>query len=267
MAANNICPPIVTTYIVMHMDSIGKILNHTLWALVVLNTFLFFASFGVGGFLDHMGFSTVMVAFLLCVQPTCVLLIVNNNRLSSLSILAPTDCKFPSSSEMSVGLASRYFVSHFLVFSLRIDMIGVAFGITVGATILSYFLHTVYAGVNCGNPMVTTYSDLCLTHRGTLNGVWFWSGLVCFGNAVCALLIAYGRHELAQNSPSHSSAYESVGENAPMTMADYEQHIRNQDAAAQAQFSSGTPPPAQARPAFVGDYSSVPEIRDGIVSP
>jgi hypothetical protein len=234
MAATNVCPPIVTTYIVMHLDSIGKILNHMLWALVVLDTFLFFASFGVGGFLDHMGFSTVMVAFFLCLQPTCVLLIVNNNRLSSLSMLAPTDY-----------------------------MVGVAFGITVGATILSYFLHTVYAGVNCSNPMVTTYTDLCLTHRGTLNGVWFWSGLVCFGNAVCAVLIAYGRHELAQNSTSHASAYESVGENTPMSMAAYEQLVRNQDAAAaQAQFA----PPA-ARPAFVGDYSSVPEIRDGIVSP
>jgi hypothetical protein len=80
-----------------------------------------------------------------------------------------------------------------------------------------------------------------MENRGALGGVWFWSGAACFVNFVITLLIAYGRHELAPST----ALYEQVGQ---MTMEQYEESIRNQ----------GVP-----RQPFVGDYSSVPEIRDG----
>eukprot|EP00977_Amphora_coffeiformis_P003628 scaffold703_cov168-Amphora_coffeaeformis.AAC.31 len=184
--------------------------------LLALDVFLFFASWGVG-FLSF-GFGTVVASFLLCLHATCVLLIINNNRISALSFLAPTEF-----------------------------MVGNALGMTIGSTILSYFLHSVFSGSMASLCHEATKTDiegsLCAQRKGSLGGVWFWSGVCCFLNFITALLIAYGRHELAPST----AMYEQVQN---MTMEQYEQQIRNE-------VGVGAGP----RPAFVGDYASVPEIQ------
>lgn len=150
----------------------------------------------------------------------CVLLIINNNRISALSFLAPTEF-----------------------------MIGNALGLTIGSAILSYYIHCVFASLSCETASKdASYIELCQKNKGTIGGVWFWSGAVCFLNFATALLIAYGRHELSQST----AMYEQV---TNMTMEQYEQSIRNDSHM------------AGHRPTFVGDYASVPEIRDGIISP
>lgn len=122
-------------------------------------------------------------------------------------------------------------------------MIGNALGLTVGSTILSFYVHSVYARLPCHQGAVEEFQALCLANRASLSGIWFWSGAVCFLNFITALLIAYGRHELAPST----AMYEQVSN---MTMEQYEQQIRNEAGA-------GSGP----RPPFVGDYASVPEIR------
>lgn len=125
-------------------------------------------------------------------------------------------------------------------------MIGNALGLTIGATILSFYVHSVFANLPCNETAGSdAFRAVCEEKRGALGGVWFWSGTVCFLNFVTALLIAYGRHELAPST----AMYEQVSN---MTMEQYEAQIRNQS----------TP-----RQPFVGDYSSVPEIRDGTLQP
>lgn len=127
-------------------------------------------------------------------------------------------------------------------------MIGNALGMTIGSTILSYYVHTVFANLSCQMATTTAgFASVCEEKKGALSGVWFWSGAVCFLNFATALLIAYGRHELAPST----AMYEQVSN---MTMDQYEQQIRNQQQA-------GGP-----RPTFVGDYASVPEIREGVIS-
>ena len=186
--------------------------------LLVFDVFLFFASCGVG-FLSF-SFGTVIASFLLCLHAVCVLLILNNNRISALSFLAPTEF-----------------------------MIGNALGMTVGSTILSYYIHTVFANLSCEiSTRNTDYQAFCEKNMASLSGLWFWSGAVCFLNFVTALLIAYGRHELAPST----AMYEQVSN---MTMEQYEAQIRNE--------AVGAGP----RPTFVGDYASVPEIRGGTISP
>ena len=85
----------------------------------------------------------------------------------------------------------------------------------------------------------------------SLSGLWFWSGAVCFLNFIAALLIAYGRHELAPST----AMYEQVSN---LTMEQYEAQIQNEGGG-----GGGAGP----RPTFVGDYASVPEIRGGTISP
>lgn len=187
--------------------------------LLALDVFLFFAACGVG-FLAF-GFGTVVACFLLCLHAVCVLLIINNNRISSLSFLAPTEF-----------------------------MIGNALGLTVGSTILSFYIHAVFTRLSCDTAAATEATvTLCKEKQASIGGMWFWSGAVCFLNFITALLIVYGRHELAPST----AMYEQVSN---MTMEQYEQHIRNE-------AGTGAGPPAP----FVGDYASVPEIRSGTISP
>lgn len=232
------CPPSVGTYAAMHLDSMGKILNHVLLVLVAIDAFLFFSSWNVS-VLPGLGSTTVLMAFLLTFQAVVVWLIINNNRISALSFLAPTEF-----------------------------MVGVALGISVGGCLLAYCLCSAFSAIPAcqeeeiasGNATATHSSHsnspvvdyVCHERQGSINAVWFWSGLVFWLNFCVSLLLAFGRREL-----THFSQYESLG----LTMDDYEGHFRN----ATGTFPGDMPVSV---PHFVGDYSSVPEIRtDPVVPP
>jgi hypothetical protein len=324
------CPTIVLAYVAMHVDTIAKLLNHLLCFMLMCDVLVFLASWNVS-FLPGLGFNTVLLAFLLCAQTITVWLILhsnnnnNNNRFSALSFLAPTDF-----------------------------MVGIAFGITVGAAILAFVLSTTFRGqctttlkhhhapyrdlndeveqneneedydrrryhqrrfydydehntTNATTTLAPTSSNTtsgqeqhksinyyddypvgnyaCLERRGSVNAIWFWSGLLVWLNFACCLLLAIGRAELAQST---RGLYEEVG----TLEDDYEDaavRSRNQDGA----ITSTTPAATTTFPgdfpingggggagmngttadapssspswgggaAYMGEYSSVPEIR------
>lgn len=202
----SMCPTSVGDYATVHLDTAVKVLNHVLVAMVVLDTFLFVSSWGVS-YVPVTGFNTMLISFLLCAQSVCVWLIVNNNRISALSFLSPTEF-----------------------------MVGVALGITIGGTILSYVLCSSYRHIEACDHQETNESlvnYMCKEHKGST--VWFWSGLVFWLNLCSSLLLAMGRREL-----THYSYYDNIG--GGPSMDDYEGHF---------------PTPVS----FAGDYASVPEIR------
>jgi hypothetical protein len=219
------CPTGVSTYASLHLSSIEKILNHILLIMAVLNTFLFFSSWNVS-FLPNMGFSTSLVALMLCFQNACVWIIINNHRISSFSFMAATDF-----------------------------MVGVALGITIGGTILAFVLSSNYSHVSRCDTMQSdpTYEYLCGSRKGSMVAVWFWSGTIFWLNFCTSLLLAIGRDELAHRS----NQYENI------SMDDYEDHFRRfQQLSQEAGVSHGSV--STPMPAFVGDYSSVPEVRTGV---
>ena len=139
------CPNIISNYIALHMDSITKVLNHFLIMVLVFDIMLFFISFNVS-FLPTVGFNTTTISLLLISQTILVWLIVNNNNLNqrnnnnhdmniSTSILSPTEFK-----------------------------IGLAFGLTVGATILSFMVSHAFRNANifC-NPLGTNNTTTTTT--------------------------------------------------------------------------------------------------------
>lgn len=222
------CPTRITTYASLHLDSIRKILNHITLIMAVLNMFLFVSSWSVS-FLPNLGFSTIFLSLALCFQNAIVWIIFNNHRISSFSFLAATEF-----------------------------MVGVALGITIGATILAFVLTSNYRHVSRCNASQSdpTFEYMCGEKKGSLTAVWFWSGLVFWLNFCSSLLIAIGRNELA--STAGGGQYEDL------SMNDYEDHFRRFQQLSQeagvvhGSINSSTPTPT---PAFVGDYTSVPEIR------
>ena len=105
-----VCPPFVSNYMATHMDSIPKILNHVLAFALFFDIMLFFSSFQVS-FLPTLGFNTTSLSLLLVCQTVVVWLILNNHRVPVASFLAPTEFK-----------------------------VGLAFGLSVGAAILSFMV-------------------------------------------------------------------------------------------------------------------------------
>ena len=264
-------PTVLGTYATLHLDSIGKIVNHVLAIMLVCDVFLFFSSWSVS-LLPNVGFNTVLVSFLLCAQTVCVWLIVNNNRVSALSFLSPTEF-----------------------------MVGVALGMTIGAAVLALVLSSAYRHVSkCGREpgssstslhkddhdgTTTTmpphhsnethiisdyggdllYQYLCEQHKGAMTAVWFWSGLVFWFNFCTCLLLAMGKQELTTDIHSQ---YEHIGGSEHSehhtTMADssrivqeYEEQFRR----SQAGLPAGQMMPTAGPPAFAGDYATIPEIR------
>ncbi|KAL7558111.1 hypothetical protein ACA910_020058 [Epithemia clementina (nom. ined.)] len=110
-ALGGLCPGWISHYMAMHMDSIAKILNHVLLLTLVFDVFLFFASFSVQ-FLPTLGFSPTTLSLLLITEATLLYIMVNHSRISiAPSCLSPTEFK-----------------------------IGLAFGLAVGAAVLSFMV-------------------------------------------------------------------------------------------------------------------------------
>jgi hypothetical protein len=183
-----LCPRVVAAYTATHMDTIPKIINHVLVVMITCDIFLFMASWNVS-FLPNLGFNTVLVSFLLSGQAVCVWLILNNNRISALSFLSPTEF-----------------------------MVGLALGISIGGSILAFVISRAYKHLSrCdGNPNDAIYVYLCGERKGSIRAIWFWGGLVFWLNFCTSILIAMGRPQLtAQNY------YETLG------MEDFENHFQN----------------------------------------
>lgn len=262
------CPVALSTYATLHMDTIGKILNHAVAVALLCDMCLFFSSFSVAYLDHHLGFNTVVCSFLLCACSVVNLLIVNNSRISALSILAPTEF-----------------------------MIGVAMGLSIGAAVLATLLSSTYqTGTVCDSTTSTTttsggrqggnYSisnnanydpilaNTCMNHKSSLTAIWFWAGLVAWWNVVIAMLLATGRHELSARYSQYPYSYETIGggpsdgtttnngTTVPPPNFDFEESFRRQQ-----QQILGVQQAAAVRDRaaalFVGDYATVPEVTHG----
>lgn len=255
--AINACPTSIGTYAALHLDSVGKILNHLLFLTVIIEVFLFLSSFSVSYLPNHMGPNTVLCSFLLAAVPVTSLLIVNNSRISALSVLAPTEF-----------------------------MIGVATGLTIGAAVLSFILSSSYKTVrgHCSEATTTNHGNSTASgatehdpdfaagcsNTTSMTGIYFWAGLSAWLNVVTAMLFVTGRHELSE----HYQHYENIGggnynndnNNPHMSVSgssqhhDFEETFRRQQ---QEILGASQAAAIQNRAAsmFVGDYSSIPEVR------
>jgi hypothetical protein len=197
------CPNYVARYAMLHLDTIGKIVNHILAFMVIMNTFLLFSSFSVAATSNLGGVNAVFCSFMLFVQMFTVWSILNNNnqRIASLSFLAPTEF-----------------------------MIGVALGITVGAAILALVCASAFrnvahcSAVTSNGEQDPAYEYACTQRKGGMMAVWFWSSILFWLNFWLSLLLTIGRHELATSQPQHH--YETIGEgdqasSAPAFVGDY----------------------------------------------
>ena len=257
--AINACPTSIGTYAALHLDSIGKIVNHFLFLTVLVDVFLFLCSFSVSYLPNHMGPNTVLCSFLLAAVPITNLLIVNNSRISALSVLAPTEF-----------------------------MVGIATGMTIGAAVLSFILSSSYKTVrHCGDidsseqqhhhnstaqAFDPTFVEAC-QNTTTMTGIYFWAGLSAWLNVVTAMLLVTGHYELSE----HYQRYETIGgggggyPNGTTTMGggvgvpqhhhDFEETFRRQQQEILG-VSQAAALQNRAASMFVGDYSSIPEVRD-----
>ena len=255
--AINACPTSIGTYAALHLDSIGKIVNHFLFLTVFVDVFLFLCSFAVSYLPNHMGPNTVLCSFLLVAVPITNLLIVNNSRISALSVLAPTEF-----------------------------MVGVATGLTIGAAVLSFILSSSYKTVrHCGEILSIDEHHNSTTHQSdptfvaacsnttTMTGIYFWAGLSAWLSVVTAMLLVTGHHELSE----HYQRYEAIGGYPNGTMGgggigagvsppppqhhDFEETFRRQQQEILG-VSQAAALQNRAASLFVGDYSSIPEVRD-----
>jgi hypothetical protein len=262
------CPSFVSLYAMLHLDSIGKILNHVLYAMMMFNVALlvsvchatwFHSDFstathlagGGGGTSGGTGvYHAILICLMLCGQNFCIWAIINNHRISCLPFLAPTDF-----------------------------MLGIAVGITIGAAILSFVLSGAFHRVlvDCRDfrrdserlshetkltPLTAEeeiidfvlYEAFCSSQ--TLLGMrlaWWLGRFVFWLNFWSCLLLTIGRHELT----TKRNLYEPIGGGMEDVDDNNQQHpyqgrnINNDTATAHA-FAS--------RPNFVGDYTTVPNI-------
>jgi hypothetical protein len=214
---------------------------------------LFFSSFSVSLLEHNLGFDTVLCSFLLSAAVVAILLIVNNSRISALSILAPTEY-----------------------------MVGIATGVAIGAAVLAAVLSSTYktAKSQCSVAVVDgadntvnatqhhnenepNYEYMCKNMKTSFSAIWFWAGLSAWLNGVSAMLLIIGRHEL---STAHHHYYETIG--GSTTTPDFEEVYRRQ----QQEILGASPQQyaeiqQRAASMFVGDYSTIPEVTQGASVP
>lgn len=209
-------PREVTSYITTHVDTLPKLLHHVLLLIAICDVFLFLVCWKIS-------FLTCFVAILLGAQNACVLLILNNGKVSfSPRFLAPSDF-----------------------------IIGMALGITIGGAILAFFLSAIFSEVpfNCESVEDITHRFSCEKRRGTANHVWWWSALMFWLNLASCVLLAAGRNEISYNTQPQ---YQSI-DGAPMdAVNNQQQHFQQSHEAQQLQQ------PAQT---FAGDYSNIPDAQ------
>lgn len=119
-------------------------------------------------------------------------------------------------------------------------MMGVALGTTIGSALLAFVISSAYRRLSScnfdgthsrsfhGNSTIPTSDPvleyLCQKGTKSSSAIWFWSGLIFWCDSCVCLLIMMGQSELSQGRYQHVATGDSL-------------------------------------PAFVGDYSDIPDIR------
>ena len=168
----NICPVIISTYITLHLDTTHKVLNHVLYVTLLCDIMLLLSSFSISYF-NNIGYNTVLCTFILCTITIITLLIINNNHISALSILAPTQYMIG----MATGITISAIIITFLIFTTYKSTIKICFEVLKtsssthnnnNSTGMDSALHHYYND----DPVLL---DACKNHGSTMTSIRFWS--------------------------------------------------------------------------------------------
>ena len=209
-------------YAAIHMDTIAKVINHLLIFMGVCNFVLFWAAWSAA-FLPTLGLNTPLVSFLLCSQNACLWVIFNNARIQGMQFLSPSEF-----------------------------MVGNSLGITIGATLLAMVVSHYYGNLaNCKSKKDIVPEFICQSPStlASIKSVAFWSGLVFWLEFCLALLIVMGKNELI----TRSNNYEDLSGNDP---DENTRRYQQSQQSVMGRFAEALP-----QNTFVGNYTSVPEIR------
>ena len=157
-------PPFISHYARTNIDTLPKLLNHVLILMGICDTFIVLNGWRVS-------IIAWFTAMLLSSQTLFVFLILNHGKLQySPRFLAPTDF-----------------------------MVGISLGISIGGTILSFFLSSTFrrAITDCSRMEDLMYTSSCERQMGSVRGVWWWSSLVMWCDIATCLLIAAGRRDFS----------------------------------------------------------------------
>jgi hypothetical protein len=222
----SILPAPVSTYASQHMETAPKFLTHTLMAMAVCNFFLVLCSFSIS-------FLTFLACFLLAGQCLTILL---------------------ATTPFGQSVAPR-------LFSPTEFMLGVCLGITIGGTILSFFLCLTFGRIHAYCTHHPEGVDSCGWRTASLNGIWWWSSCIFWLNFISCFLLVIGHSDISttsvpqyqyldQDDPSNGG-----GSNAG-TSASYNQYQGGHFAQPPTpQYGNG------------GGYNNVPDVQSSAESP
>jgi hypothetical protein len=216
-------PEWMKSYATIHMDTIPKFLNHVLMVMAACNLFLLLSSWSVS-------IMFFCVAFLLGVQNACVFLMLNHGKLELVSprFLAPTEF-----------------------------MVGVSLGISIGGTILAFFMSLAFGRVHdyCDHLNDNEEDDKssCGDKRGAMGAIWWWSSWVFWLELLTCLLLAAGRQEISQNHHPYQAIDGNNGNGLGYSM--------DNDNQQQPQNNGG------GGGGFVGNYANIPDVQTRLSQP
>jgi hypothetical protein len=187
----SLLPTSAMRYASAHMDTAPKFLTHTLVVMVVCNFFLLLSSLSVS-------FLTFLACFLLSLQNVSILL---------------------AATPQGQQLAPRFFAPTEF-------MLGVCLGITIGGTILSFFLCLTFGRIHAYCFHHPEGADSCGWRAGSLNGVWWWSSCIFWLDLICCFLLALGHGDIS--SQSTTQQYQSLDTNDPSSMGNNQAYNQNQ---------------------------------------
>ena len=219
-ACLSILPDPISRYASDHMDTAPKFLTHTLLAMAVCDFLLISCSFSIS-------FLTFFACLLLVIQCVCVLLVTTPfGQAVAPRLFAPTDF-----------------------------MLGVCLGITIGGTILSFFLCLSFGKIHAYCAHHSEGPDSCGWRAGSLNGIWWWSSCTFWLNFISCFLLVLGHSDIATSSVPQ---YQNLDQEDPSMGAG-----GGASAPSYNQYQGGLPSFAQPATLYGnggGSYNDVPDV-------
>lgn len=100
--------------------------------------------------------------------------------------------------------------------------VGLALGISIGASVLTFVLSIYFGHLSkCDDMQEGVEHVFACRHERTVRALWFWGGLLFWLNTAIAVLIAIGKDDLI-----FQSHYEDIG----VSLNEYEDRFRRQNA-------------------------------------
>lgn len=173
----SLLPTPVSRYASQEMDTAPKFLTHALLAMAICNFFLIVCSLSIS-------FLTFFACFLLSIQNVSIFLVTTPGGQSiAPRLFAPTEF-----------------------------MLGVCLGITIGGTILSFFLCLTFGRIHAYCSHHPDGTDSCGWRTASLNGIWWWSSCIFWLNFISCFLLVFGHSDI---SVSSSPQYQDLDQDDP----------------------------------------------------